>query len=109
MRYVGAAMPGCCLGALVLFFGPRLTLFLIWLFTSWYAAFESRTIALLGFLLVPWTSLAWMFVFFRHHGDLSGGYVLLLVAAAIADLGAYGGPHAVRTRTSYELRRRRDE
>jgi hypothetical protein len=99
-------MPGCCLGALVLFFGPRLTLFLIWLFTSWYAAFESRTVALLGFLLVPWTSLAWMFVFFRHHGDLSGGYLLVLIAAAVVDLGSYGSSHAARTRVGYKFEHR---
>lgn len=91
-------MPGCCLGAVLLFFGPRVLLFLAWLLTSWYAAFESRLVALLGFFLLPWTSLAWMFIFFRHHGDLSGGYVLVLVAGAVVDLGAYGGSQAARQR-----------
>ena len=57
-------MPGCCLGAIVLFFGPRVLLFSAWLLSNWYSAFESRGIALLGFLFLPWTSLAWMFVFF---------------------------------------------
>jgi hypothetical protein len=89
-------MPGCCLGALLLFFGPRVVLFFAWLLTHWYAAFESRVVALLGFLFVPWTSLAWMYVFFHHHGDLSGGYALLLAAGVVIDLGSYGGGRAAR-------------
>jgi hypothetical protein len=91
-------MPGCCLGAIVFFFGPRVLLFLAWLLSNWYSAFESRGIALLGFLFLPWTSLAWMFVYFQHHGAVSGGYALVLAAGALADLGAYGGSSTARSR-----------
>lgn len=84
-------MPGCCVVALVLFFGPRVALALIWLFTDWYAAFSSTLVALLGFLLLPWTSLAWMYTYFHNDGALSGGYVLLIVLGAIADLSAVSG------------------
>src|ERR1051326_5254208 len=87
-------MPGCCFGAIVLFFGPRVLLGLAWLFLDWYRAFASSLVALLGFLFLPWTSLAWMYIFFRHHGDIGEGYVLLLVAGALADLSTYGGSHA---------------
>ena len=51
-------MPGCCLGAIVLFFGPRVLLALGWLFSDLYRAFSSALVALLGFLFLPWTSLA---------------------------------------------------
>lgn len=95
-------MPGCCLGAVLLFFGPRVALFLAWLLTGWYAAFESPLVALLGFFFLPWTSLAWMLVFFGHHGDISGGYVLLLAAGVVMDLSTYGGSEVAR-------QRRRDE
>jgi hypothetical protein len=91
-------MPGCCLGALVLFFGPRAVLLFAWLVTNWYSAFESRLVALLGFFFVPWTSLAWMYVFFHHHGDVGGGYALLLAVGAVTDLSTYGGSHAARPR-----------
>jgi hypothetical protein len=93
-------MPGCCLGAVLLFFGPRVLLFLAWLLSDWYSAFESRLVACLGFVFFPWTSLAWMCLFFRHHGDITGGYVLVLVAGAVLDLSTYGSSHAARQRQS---------
>ena len=83
-------MPGCCLIALVLFFGPRVALALIWLLTDWYAAFSSSIVALLGFIFLPWTSLAWMYTYFHNGAALSGGYVLLIVLGALADLSAFG-------------------
>jgi hypothetical protein len=98
-------MPGCCLVALLLFFGPRVALFCAWLLSHWYDAFESRTVALLGFLFLPWTSLAWMLVFLHHHGDVGDGYVLVLAAGLALDLGAYGGSQASRRR---RLQRERD-
>lgn len=84
-------MPGCCVIALVLFFGPRVALALGWLFTDWYTAFSSTLVALLGFVFLPWTSLAWMYTFFHNDGALSGGYVLLIVLGALGDLSAFGG------------------
>src|ERR1700742_3020027 len=87
----GFAMPGCCVLLLVLFFGPRVALVLAWLFTNWYAAFNSTLIALAGFIFLPWTSLAWMYTFFHNGGALSGGYVILGVLGVIADLSPFSG------------------
>jgi hypothetical protein len=84
-------MPGCCLAVVLLSFGPRMTLFLAWVMSNWYAAFDSRLVAVLGFLFLPWTSLAWMYTYFHHHAQLSGGYIVLVVLAALLDLGAHGG------------------
>jgi hypothetical protein len=89
-------MPGCCLIALLFFFGPRVALVAIWFLTNWYAAFHSTLIAILGFIFAPWTSLAWMYTFFHNGGVLSGGYVLLLLVAAIVDLGTYGSHRQYR-------------
>jgi hypothetical protein len=97
-------MPGCCLIALLLFFGPRVALVAIWLFTNWYAAFSSTLIALAGFLFPPWTSLAWMWTFFHNGGALSGGYVVLVVLGVMADLSAYGGHRHYRRWRSGEWR-----
>jgi hypothetical protein len=84
-------MPGCCLIAALLFFGPRVVLLLAWLFSDWYVAFESPLVALLGWLFLPWTSLAWMYTFFTNAGAVAGGYLLLFVVGVLADLGAFGG------------------
>ena len=95
-------MPGCCVIALLLFFGPRVALALIWLLTNWYAAFSSTLIALAGFILLPWTSLAWMYTFFHNAGSISGGYVILMVLGALADFSAIGGHrHYRRWRETY--------
>ena len=84
-------MPGCCLIALLAFFGPRVALVAIWLFTNWYSAFNSTLLALAGFIFLPWTSLAWMWTFFHNAGSISGGYIILVGLGALADLGSYGG------------------
>jgi hypothetical protein len=84
-------MPGCCLIALLWFFGPRVALVAIWLFTNWYSAFSSTLIALAGFIFLPWTSIAWMYTFFHNGGSISGGYLILVVLGVFADLSAYGG------------------
>jgi hypothetical protein len=86
----------------ILFFGPRIALFLGWLFADWYDAFDSRLIALLGFLLMPWTSLAWMYTYFHHQGTIDGGYVVLLILGALGDMSAIGGGAS-------SARRRHDE
>jgi len=74
-----------------MFFGPRVALALIWLLTDWYDAFSSTLVALLGFVALPWTSLAWMYTYFHNDAQLSGGYVVLIVFGALADLSAVGG------------------
>lgn len=84
-------MPGCCLAALLMFFGPRLVLFFAWLLSDWYDAFSSWLLALLGFFFLPWTSLAWMYVYFHNRGELDGGYVVLVIFAVLVDLSSAGG------------------
>lgn len=91
-------MPGCCLGALLLFFGPRVVLFSAWLFADWYRAFDSAALAVVAWMLAPWTSLAWMYIHFHNAGNTSGGYIVLLAIAVLADLGTYGGSQHARRR-----------
>ena len=44
----------CCVLALLAFVGPRVVLFLLWLFTDYLSrAFDSLLIPLLGFLFLP--------------------------------------------------------
>lgn len=85
-------MPGCCLGAALLFVSPRVVLVLAWFFTGWYRAFDSTVVAAAGVLFAPWTTLAWMYTHFNHGGEISGGYIVLFIIAVAADLGTYGAP-----------------
>jgi hypothetical protein len=96
MRNIG----GCCLASLILLIGPRLFLIAVWLLTDWYTAFQSGVVALLGGLFLPYTSLAWMFIYFHNAGRLEGGYVVLLILAVLFDLGVIGGGHQSRKKGS---------
>jgi hypothetical protein len=45
-----------------------------------------------------------MYTYFHNHGSLSGGYVVLVVLAVLADLSAYGGHRHYRRWRSGEWR-----
>lgn len=91
-------VPGCCIGALLLALGPRVVLFAAWWMSDWYDAFDHAWVAALGWLFMPWTSLAWIYVHFHHAGQLSGGYVLLLCAGVLVDLASHGSSTQARRR-----------
>jgi hypothetical protein len=81
---------GCVL-ALFALISPRLVLFLLWIFGDLLSrAFDSWIVPLLGFFLLPWTTLA--YAAFWHWG--SGHHVVgiewfFVVLAFLADLGSY--------------------
>lgn len=78
--------------------GPRAVLAGAWLFSDWYDAFASGWVALLGWLLLPWTSLAYIYVHFHNGGEVSGGYLVLLIVSVLVDAGTFGGGRAARRR-----------
>jgi len=50
-----------CLLALLALISPRLVLFVIWIFSSVLSrAFDSWIVPLLGFFLLPWTTVAYV-------------------------------------------------
>ena len=51
-----------CIVALIALISPRFAIFLVWLFDNdrMSAAFNSFWIGFLGFLFLPWTTLAWV-------------------------------------------------
>lgn len=91
-------MGGCCLAALLLLLGPRLFLIGVWLFTDWYVAFSSALVAFLGWLFLPYTSLAWMFIYFNNGGHVQGGYLVLMILAVLFDIGVFSGGHQAARR-----------
>jgi DNA gyrase inhibitor GyrI len=82
-------MNGCCLVALLLLISPRLLLVGVWLFTNWYNAFDSIVVAVLGWMFLPYTSLAWMYTFFNNGGRIEGGYLVLLILGVLFDIGVF--------------------
>ena len=75
----------CCLGCLMLL-GPRTVLFALFLSGDWLArAYESNFWPFLGFLFLPWTTLAYAYA--QNEGDgLQGPYLVLWVVALLTDL-----------------------
>jgi len=94
---------GCILVILALTL-PRMLMFFIWLLTDWFGrAFETVMWPLLGFLLMPYTTLAYMAAMLNNNHRLSGLWIVLVFLAVLADLGHLGG--GGRTFHSYRVGR----
>ncbi|HKF80547.1 MAG TPA: hypothetical protein VKB17_06955 [Thermoleophilaceae bacterium] len=80
-----------CLAALLALISPRLALFAIWIFSDLLSrAFESWIVPLLGFFLLPWTTLAYAVFWDSGHG-VRGFEWFLVVLAFMFDLASYVG------------------
>jgi hypothetical protein len=93
---------GCCLGVLLLGGAPRLALLLWWFmdparvdgtFHGWSTTVGSITAPhwiwpLAGLLLLPWTTLAYIFV---SPGGISTLGWAIIVIALLVDLSTHGG------------------
>jgi hypothetical protein len=95
---------GCFLALLALV-SPRLVLFLLWLFSNILSrAFDSWILPLLGFFLLPWTTLAyaafWDWGPGRHVFGFEWFFVIL---AFLIDLGSYAGGTASPVRSGVSL------
>lgn len=81
----------CCVLALLAFLGPRVVLVLLWLFTNYLSrAFDGFLLPVIGFLFLPWTTIA----FAIAQNELGGAGGIGLVAIAIGvllDIGVLGG------------------
>ena len=80
----------CCLIAIAALFGPRFLGFIWWLNDSarWGAAFPTALFGLIGWVVVPWTTIAYVFSFSDGVEGLDWGLIAL---ALLVDLGTFGG------------------
>ena len=86
----------CCVLALLAFFGPRLVIFLLWLLTNYMSrAFDAFLLPFLGFVFLPWTTIAFA-IANNEFGGLSGFGVIIVALGFLADIGVLGG--GARTR-----------
>ena len=95
--YYNEPMP-CLLGCTALFF-PRIVIVLVWLFSDYLQhAYQTPLWPLVGFLLMPVTTLAYAFAI-NANGRLDGIYLVIFVLAVLIDLGLIGGgAHSTRRR-----------
>jgi hypothetical protein len=78
-----------CLVILLALVSPRLALFALWLFGDLLSrAFDSWLVPLLGFFLLPWTTLAYAGMW-SSSNDVVGFEWFIVVLAFLVDLGAY--------------------
>lgn len=79
-----------CLATLFGFFMPRVVMVFLFVFTSWFSrSFDTFLWPLLGFLFLPYTTLAYMVAMVSNHHQLSGGWIVLVVIAACLDFGLH--------------------
>lgn len=80
-----------CLLLVLALIAPRVCLVLLWLFTEFIdRAFDSLLLPLLGLVFLPFTTIAYALAM-NQRGEISGIYLIILVIAALSDLGAIGG------------------
>lgn len=77
---------------------PRVVMVFIYLLTDWFSrAYDGWALPILGFIFLPYTTLAYMAA--QLHGGLHGWWIVLLVIAVLADLKGHGSTRTqVRTR-----------
>jgi hypothetical protein len=79
-----------CLVVLLAFISPRLALFAIFLFSDLLSrAFDSWFVPLLGFFLLPWTTLAYAVMWSASSNQVTGFEWFIVILAFVIDLGSY--------------------
>lgn len=82
-------MAGCLVVILVFLFSPRFAGLIFWIFTNWFdKAYQTWYWPLLGWIFLPFTTLAYMWAYLSTGGDITGGWIALIVFAVLVDLGS---------------------
>ena len=81
-----------CIIAVIALLTPRVVLFFIWLLAhQWFEVYQTWYWPLLGFLFMPYTTLAYMAAMVNNGGLVNGWWLVLVIVAAIVDAGHWGG------------------
>jgi hypothetical protein len=88
---------GCIVGLLVLAM-PRFVMVILWIFSDYLSrAFDSWLIPLIGFFLLPTTTLAYA-IAENQLGGLRSWGIVLVVLAVLTDVGIWGQGRGVFSR-----------
>jgi hypothetical protein len=87
-----------CLAALLAFISPRLAIIFVAIFSDMLSrAFDSWFLPLIGFFLLPWTTLAYAVMWDVGTREVTGFEWFVVGLAFLCDLGSYfGGGRARR-------------
>ena len=78
---------------------PRVVMVFAFLLTDWFGhAFQTSAWPILGFVFMPYTTLAYLAAMLNNNHTLSGGWLVLLVVAIVVDAGHWGGGATYRRR-----------
>lgn len=81
-----------CVFAVIALAVPRVLMFFILILTHWFGqAFATRVWPILGFVFMPYTTLAYMAAMLNNNHALSGWWLALFIAAIVVDSGHWGG------------------
>lgn len=76
---------------------PRAAMVLIFLFTTWFQqVFATWLLPILGFIFLPYTTLAYTAAVLNTGGSITLGWGILIIIAVIADVGHWGGGYRWR-------------
>ena len=80
----------CCFFATLVALGPRAAILVWWLVDTarWDLAFSNFFWAVLGFIFLPWTTLAWVAVW--SPSGLTGFDWVILALGVFIDIASYG-------------------
>lgn len=80
--------------------GPRIAIAILAIFTSFFErAFDGLLLPLLGFVFLPFTTLAYAWAI-NTRGEVAGLQAVLLVLAVLLDVSAFGRGEVERRRRS---------
>ena len=88
-----------CLLALFALISPRLALFVLWLFSNLLdRAYDDWLVPLLGFFLLPWTTLAYAVMWSAGSRGVDGFEWFIVGLAFLFDLGSWAEGRRGRSR-----------
>ena len=86
-----------CFAALLALIGPRVALIGVAIFSNVLSrAYDSWFLPLIGFLILPWTTLAYAMMWDIGTHRVAGFEWFIVVLAFVIDLGSYLGGRAAR-------------
>ena len=81
-----------CIFAVVALAVPRVVMFFAFLLTDWFGrSFETQLWPILGFVFMPYSTLAYLAAMLNNNHTLSGGWLALFIVAIVVDAGHWGG------------------
>jgi hypothetical protein len=78
-----------CILALIALAFPRVVFAVLWLFTNFFRAVPSMIVLILGFLILPLTTI--VYAYFANTGHPTDAvFLIVIIVAALFDLGVIG-------------------